>query len=128
MGADVTVYQSIDPAITTEFIGYDRLTAESEISVLTTEDEIVEALTDGQTGTIITKETPFYGTMGGQEGDFGQITAPDGSVFEVSSRFSLSTDMVTFSPTSNIPRSTEPWVVRRVTSVRLPLRTALCLK
>lgn len=44
---------------------------------------IVEALTDGQTGTIITKETPFYGTMGGQEGDFGQITAPDGSVFEV---------------------------------------------
>ena len=83
MGADVTVYQSIDPAITTEFIGYDRLTAESEISVLTTEDEIVEALTDGQTGTIITKETPFYGTMGGQEGDFGQITAPDGSVFEV---------------------------------------------
>lgn len=69
--------------ITTEFIGYDRLTAESEISVLTTEDEIVEALTDGQTGTIITKETPFYGTMGGQEGDFGQITAPDGSVFEV---------------------------------------------
>ena len=83
MGADVTVYQSIDPAITTEFIGYDRLTAESEISVLTTEDEVVEALTDGQTGTIITKETPFYGTMGGQEGDFGQITAPDGSVFEV---------------------------------------------
>ena len=42
--------KSIDPAITTEFIGYDRLTAESEISVLTTEDEIVEALTDGQTG------------------------------------------------------------------------------
>ena len=83
MGADVTVYQSIDPSITTEFIGYDRLTAESEISVLTTEDEIVEALTDGQTGTIITKKTPFYGTMGGQEGDFGQITAPDGSVFEV---------------------------------------------
>ena len=73
MGADVTVYQSIDPAITTEFIGYDRLTAESEISVLTTEDEIVEALTDGQTGTIITKETPFYGTMGGQCGDTGVI-------------------------------------------------------
>ena len=42
------------------------------------EDEIVEAL-NGQTGTIITKETPFYGTMGGQEGGFGQITAPDGS-------------------------------------------------
>ena len=83
MGADVTVYQSIDPAITTEFIGYDRLTAESEISVLTTEDEIVEALTDGQTGTIIPKGTPSSGTLGGAAGAFGQITAPDGSVFEV---------------------------------------------
>ena len=48
MGADVTVYQSIDPAVTTEFVGYDRLTHQSEITVLTTEDELAEALTDGQ--------------------------------------------------------------------------------
>ena len=74
MGADVTVYQSIDPAITTEFVGYDKLQADSEITVLTTEDEIVEALTDGQTGTVIVKETPFYATMGGQQADIGVIT------------------------------------------------------
>ncbi|MDY5482753.1 MAG: alanine--tRNA ligase [Clostridium sp.] len=74
MGADVTVYQSIDPAITTEFVGYDKLQADSEIAVLTTEDEIVEALTDGQTGTVIVKETPFYATMGGQQADIGVIT------------------------------------------------------
>ncbi len=74
MGADVTVYQSIDPAITSEFIGYDRLTADSRISVLTTEDEIIEALTDGQNGTIIADETPFYATMGGQQADIGVIT------------------------------------------------------
>ncbi len=73
MGADVTVYQSIDAAITTEFVGYDRLTHDSEIAVLTTEDEIVQALTDGQTGTILVKETPFYATMGGQQGDIGVI-------------------------------------------------------
>lgn len=53
MGADVTVYQSIDAAITSEFVGYDKLDVDSKISVLTTEDEIVEALTDGQRGTII---------------------------------------------------------------------------
>ncbi|MBQ5869263.1 MAG: alanine--tRNA ligase, partial [Lachnospiraceae bacterium] len=53
MGADVTVYQSIDAAITTEFVGYDNLVYDSEITVLTTEDEIVQALTDGQTGTIL---------------------------------------------------------------------------
>ncbi|WP_320957984.1 alanine--tRNA ligase [Enterocloster asparagiformis] len=78
MGADVTVYQSIDPAITTEFVGYNNLTAESKITVLTTEDEIVEALTDGQRGTVITEQTPFYGTMGGQQGDVGVITGQNG--------------------------------------------------
>ncbi len=74
MGADVTVYQSIDPALTTKFVGYDALTAESEITVLTTTDELVEALAEGDMGTIITQETPFYGTMGGQNGDIGVIT------------------------------------------------------
>ena len=74
MGADVTVYQSIDPAITTEFIGYDRLTAESEISVLTTEDEIVEALTGRSDWCQLSpRRKPFYGTMGSQV--TGQITA-----------------------------------------------------
>ncbi len=82
MGADVTVYESIDPGITTEFVGYDKLTHESKITVLTTETELAEALTDGQTGTIIVEETPFYATMGGQNGDTGVITVKDGE-FEV---------------------------------------------
>ncbi len=82
MGADVTVYESIDPSITTEFVGYDRLEHTSKITVLTTEMELAEALTDGETGTVIVEETPFYATMGGQCGDRGVITAPDG-IFEV---------------------------------------------
>ncbi len=82
MGADVTVYESIDAGITTEFVGYDRLTHCSKITVLTTEDEIVEALSDGQTGTIIVEETPFYATMGGQSADTGMITVGDNE-FEV---------------------------------------------
>lgn len=82
MGADVTVYESIDPSVTTEFVGYDRLTHESRITVLTTESELAGALTDGQSGTVIVEETPFYATMGGQTGDTGVITTPDG-VFTV---------------------------------------------
>ena len=82
MGADVTVYESIDPSVTSAFVGYDRLTHESEITVLTTETELVEALTDGQVGTVIVKETPFYATMGGQCADLGVITTKDGT-FEV---------------------------------------------
>ena len=78
MGADVTIYESIDPAITTEFVGYGHLVHDSEITVLTTETELVDALTDGEAGTIIVKETPFYATMGGQNGDNGIITCPDG--------------------------------------------------
>ncbi len=74
MGADVTVYQSIDPSITSRFVGYDTLEADSRISVLTTPDELVEALADGDVGTIITDETPFYATMGGQNGDIGVIS------------------------------------------------------
>jgi alanyl-tRNA synthetase len=82
MGADVTVYESIDPNVTTEFVGYDRLAHDSSIMVLTTETEIVEALTDGETGTVFVEETPFYATMGGQCADIGRITTPDGE-FEV---------------------------------------------
>ena len=73
MGADVTVYQSIDPAITSTFVGYDRLSHDSKVTVLTTESDIVEELVAGQTGTIIVDETPFYATMGGQLNDAGVI-------------------------------------------------------
>ena len=79
MGADVTVYESIDPNITSVFTGYDDLIHDSKISVLTTETELVEALTDGEIGTIFVDETPFYATMGGQAGDIGMIRSADGA-------------------------------------------------
>ena len=88
MGADITVYESIDPSITTEFVGYDRLEHSSEITVLTTETELAEALTEGQIGTVIVKETPFYATMGGQNGDKGMITTKEGE-FEVQDTIKL---------------------------------------
>ncbi|MCR5784910.1 MAG: alanine--tRNA ligase [Eubacterium sp.] len=78
MGADATVYEDIDPAITTEFIGYDRLEDTDDIAVLCGESEITEALSDGDKGSIIVKKTPFYATMGGQKGDKGIITTDSG--------------------------------------------------
>ena len=78
MGADATVYQEIDPAITSEFVGYDSLTNTSVIQVLTTETEIVEALTDGEIGTILVPESCFYATMGGQNADIGVIKTSNG--------------------------------------------------
>ena len=78
MGADATVYDEIDAAVTSEFVGYDRLTHISNITVLTTESEIVEEISEGQKGTIFVDETPFYATMGGQEGDKGVISTVNG--------------------------------------------------
>ncbi|MBO5348043.1 MAG: alanine--tRNA ligase [Lachnospiraceae bacterium] len=88
MGADVTVYESIDPSITSTFVGYDKLEYTSKVSVLTTETELVEALTDGEIGTIIVDETPFYATMGGQCADFGSIETED-FTFEVKDTIKL---------------------------------------
>ena len=88
MGADVTVYESIDPAVTSTFVGYDHLTYDSEITVLTTEDEVVDALSDGQKGTVFVKETPFYATSGGQEADNGVIRTEDG-LFQVEDTIKL---------------------------------------
>ena len=88
MGADATVYDEIDPAITSEFVGYDKLRNDSKVTVLTTEEDVVEALSEGDKGTIIVDETVFYATMGGQEGDKGYITSPEGE-FKVDTTIKL---------------------------------------
>ena len=88
MGADATVYDEIDAAITTEFVGYENNTYTSEITVLTTETEIVKDVTEGQNATIIVNQTPFYATMGGQQADKGIITK-DESVFVVTDTIKL---------------------------------------
>ena len=82
MGADATVYDEIDPSVTTDFVGYDCLEAESQITVLTSETELRDSLMEGERGTVIVGQTPFYATMGGQQGDCGRIETANG-VFEV---------------------------------------------
>ena len=78
MGADANVYNDIDSAITTTFDGYDKLELTDTIAFVTTEDEVVEALAEGDKGSIIVATTPFYATMGGQQGDKGIISTADG--------------------------------------------------
>lgn len=94
-GHEATVYDQIDPAITSEFTGYDRLEDQGKVQVLVKkpasgdeEDALVDALADGDEGTIITDITPFYATMGGQMGDHGKISASDGE-FEVTDTIKL---------------------------------------
>lgn len=88
MGAKETVYQQIDADITSLFVGYDRLSHISDVLVLTTDTEITDKLNEGEHGTIIVSETPFYATMGGQMADTGVIEAED-SLFVVEDTIKL---------------------------------------
>ncbi len=88
MGADATVYDQIDADVTTAFVGYDVLENTSAITVLAGETELVSELMEGQSGTVFVDETAFYATMGGQEGDTGVITGPNG-VFVVEDTIKL---------------------------------------
>jgi len=87
MGADATVYEQLDAAVNSEFIGYDKTEAKGRIVALCLlngkdGDKVADALSEGQEGAVITDRTPFYGTMGGQVGDSGVIEL-DGALFEV---------------------------------------------
>ena len=78
-GADATVYDLIDPAVTSVFVGYNYLNVDSEVTVITSETELVETLFKGEKGTLFVEETTFYATSGGQEADKGTIRGPEGT-------------------------------------------------
>ena len=82
MGADATVYESLPVQMTSEFVGYGQMEAEGKILAMTSESSIVDSLSEGESGTIITDLTPFYATSGGQASDIGTIRTQSGE-FEV---------------------------------------------
>jgi alanyl-tRNA synthetase len=88
MGADETVYQQLNPSLTSSFVGYDNTSHTSRITALTTEDAVTEELVAGQNGTIFVEDTPFYATSGGQVADYGVITTGHAE-FEVTDTIKL---------------------------------------
>lgn len=93
MGADATVYEQLPQTLTTEFTGYDTLEDKSQITALTTEEAVVETLAEGDVGTIIVSNTPFYATKGGQEADKG-IIYTDTAEFKVEDVISLANGVI----------------------------------
>ncbi len=83
LDAGASLFDSLDESITTEFVGYHDLDCDAAISAMADDKAIVEELSTGMTGTIITDRTTFYGTMGGQVGDIGVIRTGEDSYFEV---------------------------------------------
>jgi alanyl-tRNA synthetase len=58
----------------TEFLGYDSETAEGNIVAIVKDGARVTALHAGETGYILTNQTPFYAESGGQIGDQGAMS------------------------------------------------------
>ncbi len=62
----------------TEFTGYVSTQGEGQVVALVKDGKRVETLSAGDTGVILTNQTPFYGESGGQTGDAGTITGDAG--------------------------------------------------
>ena len=74
----------------TPFVGYGRIQEKTVIRSLLLDNDLVETVQEGQSAGIILESTPFYGEMGGQIGDTGEIRGSTGC-------FSV-TDTVRFPP------------------------------
>jgi alanyl-tRNA synthetase len=66
----------------TGFVGYDRLRASSMIRYMfdTKTGNSIESATKGQNVAVVLDKTPFYGEMGGQVGDTGNIKADSSQI------------------------------------------------
>ena len=64
----------------TEFIGYTAEEGEGQVIAIVRDGVRVDRASAGETATILTNQTPFYGESGGQAGDAGHITGPGGLV------------------------------------------------
>jgi alanyl-tRNA synthetase len=69
----------------TEFLGYETENAEGQIVAMLKGGKEAKQLKKGEEGDIITNQTPFYATSGGQVGDEGEIRGPKGALFRVTS-------------------------------------------
>jgi alanyl-tRNA synthetase len=65
-----------------EFLGYNTLSAQGSVTAIIKDGKSVDSLLPGESGQIITNQTPFYGEAGGQVGDAGEILA-DNLLFTV---------------------------------------------
>ncbi|MCK6418818.1 MAG: alanine--tRNA ligase [Alphaproteobacteria bacterium] len=64
----------------TEFLGYKQESAEGIVLAIIKQGQSAQNLKTGETGFILTNQTPFYAESGGQVGDTGVMLTPDAQI------------------------------------------------
>jgi len=72
---DAGLQLDVEPS---KFVGYEQLVADSQIVAIIVDGESVGIVQEGQEAGIVLETTPFYGEMGGQVGDTGEIEGKTG--------------------------------------------------
>jgi alanyl-tRNA synthetase len=75
-----------------EFVGYEHLTAATDVVAIYVDGTSTTELKAGQNGVVVLATTPFYGESGGQVGDAGAIFC-DHALFEVSDTQKIKADV-----------------------------------
>ncbi len=75
-----------------DFVGYERLTQDTNVLALYVEGVSAQSLSAGQEGVVVLDTTPFYSESGGQVGDAGAIFS-DAALFEVADTQKIKADV-----------------------------------
>ena len=75
-GTDKIWFELQDKLGSTEFLGYNTLKSDAEITALVQNGQEVDEVSSGEFY-LLANQTPFYGEMGGQVGDIGTIVSDD---------------------------------------------------
>jgi len=76
---DLKAYEHLG-VTASRFVGYETCCHESVVMGLIAGGKPVDSVSEGDEVEVILKETPFYGEMGGQVGDTGEIRGPQGKI------------------------------------------------